>query len=68
MKELAIAIVAVFGLAADLAILAAGVWLTFVLGFSFWWWVLVLMLSWGETVATYKLVNAINGEPVSVTD
>ena len=67
MKAIAIAIIVVVGTAADLAILAAGVWLTFFLGFSFWWWLLVMMLSWGETVACYKFVNSVNGQSIPIT-
>lgn len=61
-RNTAIATIAVVGLLCDLSILAAGVWLTFILGFSFWWWLFVMLLSWGETIAIYKLVNAVNGE------
>ena len=67
MKAIAIAIIVVAGTAADLAILGAGVWLTFFLGFSFWWWLLVMMLSWGETAACYKFVNSVNGLPIPLT-
>ena len=61
MKHFAIAMVGCMGFLVDLAILAVGTWLTFFLGHSFWWWLLILSLSWGQTVATYKIVNAING-------
>lgn len=61
MKYLAIALIVLFGFAIDAAILACGVWLTFFLGHSYWWWAMVLMLSWGQTIGTYKFVNAVNG-------
>lgn len=64
MKAAVILIIVLIGTSADLAILAAGVWLTFFLGYSFWWWVLVMVLSWGETVATYKFVSGINGHEI----
>jgi hypothetical protein len=67
MKPIAIAIIVLASTCTDLAILAAGVWLTFFLGHSFWWWILVIVLSWGETVASYKFVNAVNGAQITMS-
>lgn len=63
MNALAIALIAVVGFAVDFAIIGGGFWATFIIGHSFWWWILIIQFSWGQTVATYKFVDAVNGKP-----
>lgn len=59
MKCVAVAAVAIVGALANGATWATGMWLTFFLGHSYFWLILVAALSLGEVNYTYKVINAI---------
>lgn len=64
MQVIAIVIVALACITFEVIILGAGVWITFILGHSYWWWVVVVFMSCGICPFAYNMANAINGHPI----